>query len=85
MTESPAAPPSGADQRKKHTLRKIFPAAQELIAPFFDPAQAWGGRSLDYLAFRVLRENFPQLAQEDLHALVVAARSRANAAGHGAR
>ncbi|HRD99868.1 MAG TPA: hypothetical protein PLV68_01135, partial [Ilumatobacteraceae bacterium] len=33
----------------------------------------WGGQTLEHLAFRVLRENFPQLSGEDVHTVVVAA------------
>lgn len=61
------------DRRRNPRLRAAFDAAFVMIEPFFDPAQGWGGQSLEHLAFRVVRENFPELSSEEVHALVVAA------------
>jgi hypothetical protein len=44
-----------------------------MIEPFFDPQQGWAGQSLEHLAYRLLRENFPALSGDEVHALVVAA------------
>lgn len=68
--------PSGApqpDRRQNPQLRQIFDSAYAMIEPFFDPGAGWGGHSLEHLAFRVLRENFPQLSSEEVHVIVVAA------------
>ena len=75
MTEAlrQAPPPGQPDRRQNLQLRQIFDQAYVMIEPFFDPDAGWGGRSLEHLAFRVLRENFPQLSSEDVHAIVVAA------------
>lgn len=62
-----------SDRRRNRQLRQLFDSAYAMIEPFFDPAAGWGGRSLEHLAFRVLRENFPQLSAEEVHALIVAA------------
>lgn len=61
------------DRRRNEMLRQVFDNAYAMIEPFFDPASGWGGRSLEHLAFRVLRENFPQLSAEEVHVLIVAA------------
>lgn len=61
------------ERRMNPQLRELFDSAYAMIEPFFDPAAGWGGRSLEHLAFRVLRENFPQLSAEEVHAIVVAA------------
>lgn len=61
------------ERRMNPRLRELFDNAYAMIEPFFDPAVGWGGRSLEHLAFRVLRENFPQLAVEEVHAVIVAA------------
>ncbi|MBN9422524.1 MAG: hypothetical protein BGO63_12475 [Candidatus Accumulibacter sp. 66-26] len=65
----------GADgeRRRDERLREQFESAFAMVEPFFDPAQGWGGHSLEHLAFRVVRDNFPDLSSEDVHALVVAA------------
>ncbi len=69
-----SASPPGKDRRKYHEVRAIFEEAIEVIQPFFDPANSWGNRSLDHLAYRSLRENYPQLSMEEVHVLVVAAK-----------
>jgi hypothetical protein len=61
------------ERRMNPQLRELFDSAYAMIEPFFDPAAGWGGRSLEHLAFRVLRENFPQLSAEEVHAIIVAA------------
>lgn len=65
----------GADSEpwRDARLREQFEAAFAMVEPFFDPTQSWGGHSLEHLAFRVLRDNFPDLSSEDVHALLVAA------------
>jgi hypothetical protein len=65
--------PAAAERRSNQRLRSIFDTAFLMIEPFFDPAQGWGGHSLEHLAFRVVRENFLELTSEEVHALVVAA------------
>ena len=74
MTTTSTVPPTPQpDRRQNRQLREIFDSAYVMIEPFFDPNAGWGGHSLEHLAFRVLRENFPQLSSEDVHAIVVAA------------
>jgi hypothetical protein len=62
-----------SERRRNQRLRTVFDTAFLMVEPFFDPAQGWGGHSLEHLAFRVVRENFPELTSEEVHALVVAA------------
>ena len=76
MSEQPVKPgesAEAAERRRNQRLRSVFDTAFAMIEPFFDPAQGWGGHSLEHLAFRVVRENFPELTSEEVHALVVAA------------
>jgi len=61
------------ERRQNHELRGLFDTAYAMIVPFFDPDQGWSGHSLEHLAYRVLRENFPDLSGEDVHSIVVAA------------
>lgn len=63
----------GEERRENLHLRTVFESAFAMIEPFFDPAQGWGGQSLEHLAFRVVRENFTELTSEEVHTLVVAA------------
>lgn len=61
------------DRRTNARLRSLFDTAYVMIEPFFNPDQGWAGHSLEHLAFRVLRENFPDLSGEEVHTIVVAA------------
>ncbi|WP_291991074.1 hypothetical protein [Candidatus Accumulibacter sp. ACC007] len=61
------------ERRRQLDLRTAFDAAFVMIEPFFDPQQGWAGQSLELLAYRVLRENFPALSSDEVHTLVVAA------------
>jgi hypothetical protein len=68
LTDSPA------ERRKKLELREIFEGAYALIKPFFDPANNWNGQSLQHLAFRILREHYPDLSSDDLYVFLAAAK-----------
>lgn len=70
-----ASPPTGIQERRKFLrVREIFEQAYELIAPFFAKENRWGNATLDHLAYRVVRENYPELSFEEVHVLVVASR-----------
>jgi hypothetical protein len=67
-------PVSGADRRASPQLRTIFMEAYEVLLPFFDPANSWGGRTHEHLAYRALHEQFPSLSTQEVFTLVSAAR-----------
>lgn len=74
MSEPEAGLRSLDDERRRSLrLRTVFESAFAMIEPFFDPAQGWGGQSLEHLAFRVVRENFSELTSQEVHSLIVAA------------
>lgn len=56
----------GEDRRVSAHLRVVFETACEITAPFFDPAQGWGGKSLTLYARQALREKYPDLTQQDI-------------------
>ena len=64
----------GEDRRQALHLREIFAGAYELVAPFFDPANSWNGQSLELLAFRVMRENYPKISSDEIHVFLSAAK-----------
>jgi hypothetical protein len=76
MTAIPDPDSSSAFQERRtdHRLREMFDNASSLIAPFFDPANSWGGQTLEFLAFRVLREKYPQISREEVFSFLVAAK-----------
>jgi len=65
---------AGEDRRVNLRLRAIFVAALELIEPFFDAKNSWGGHSLEHFAFRALRDHYPELSSDEIYVFVAAAR-----------
>jgi hypothetical protein len=62
------------DRRVNLKLREIFVEAYDVVEPFFDPANTWGGQPHEHLAFRALHERFPQLSAEEVLIIVTAAK-----------
>ena len=73
VSEAAAMAQDATERRGNQRLRALFDDAFLMIEPFFDPARGWGGHSLEHLAFRVVRDNFPELSSEEVHTLVVVA------------
>jgi len=74
MTVMTEFSPPMTERRTNLRLREFFDQASLLIEPFFDPANSWNGQTLELLAFRVMRENFPQISHEETQAFVSAAK-----------
>lgn len=68
------------ERRRNAKLREIFVEAYDVIEPFFDPANSWSGQPHEHLAVHALHEHFPELSQEQVFAIVTAAK-RVFAAG----
>lgn len=64
---------STPERRRNLSLRELVDKAYVIIEPFFDPANAWNGQSLEHLAYRVVRENLPDIAPADVQVIVSAA------------
>ncbi|MDD5177049.1 MAG: hypothetical protein PHQ05_11575 [Sterolibacterium sp.] len=62
------------DRRQQLLLREVFDKAYMLIEPFFDPGNQWGGKTLEHLAFRVMREHFPQVSSDEIYVFIEAAK-----------
>lgn len=59
------------ERRNRHRLRAVFDTAFAMLEGFFDPALGWSGLSLQHLIARLVRDNFPELADDEVRALVV--------------
>jgi hypothetical protein len=66
-------PEAAQERRGNPRLRAVFAEAYDVLAPFFDPANTWAGHSLDQLAYHALRDRFPELTQQDVMILLIAA------------
>ncbi len=62
------------DRRSNPQLRTLFVEAYDVLLPFFDPANSWGGQTHEHLAYRALHEQFPGLSAQEVFTLVAAAR-----------
>ncbi|NMG65045.1 hypothetical protein GPA19_08805 [Azoarcus indigens] len=75
MSETSSAIQSDRQERRRYlNVRDIFEEACNLVAPFFAPENRWANVTLDHLAYRVVRDHYPDLSFEEVHVLVVAAR-----------
>ena len=73
--QAPNQPRNRTLERRVNTrLRGIFDTALELVSDCFDPQQAWSGVCLEHIAYRVLREHYPDLSVSEVYAFVVASR-----------
>lgn len=61
------------ERRTNTRLREVFDEAVARIRPFLEPGAGWGGHSLEHLAYRTLRERYPDLDRQEIHALLVGA------------
>jgi hypothetical protein len=66
-THEPAS--DGAERRRNHKLRDIFPDARIRIDHFFHARTDWAGSPTDYLALRVIHEAYPELNSDEVRAL----------------
>lgn len=62
-------------------MRAKVEQALQIIAPFFEAENQWGGHSLDHMAYRTLREQMPTLTQAEVHVIVTVA-ARVLGPGH---
>lgn len=64
----------GAERRQDVEIREIFVEAYEVLEPFFNPDNQWGGHSHEHLAYRALHERFPKLSGDQVFTMVEAAK-----------
>jgi len=72
---------SSTERRANLHLRAVFVEAYDLLAPFFDPANAWGGKTHEHLAYRALHERFPDMSADDVFIMVTAVKRVSGSGG----
>ena len=60
------------ERRSEQHLREIFERVYDLVLPFLDPKNSWGGQSTSRLAYHAVRDRFPELSAEAVRILVEA-------------
>lgn len=68
--------PSNPDTRLRTSTQDplAFPPAFEALRPFFDPSTQWGRNAQEVLAYRLLKDHFPELSPQEVFLTVVTAR-----------
>lgn len=66
---------SRPERRQHWRVRACFPEACTLLRPFFEPGNQWLGQSQGELAYRTVRDHFPELDPQEA-SLVVATAQR---------
>jgi hypothetical protein len=74
--------PTDAELRHHSRDKLTFPPAYEAVRPFFDPNTRWGhGGGQGHLAYRTLKDHFPELSTREVFVIVVTAK-RLFGSGH---
>jgi hypothetical protein len=69
VTSTPTDP---VDRRK---IDLVYPPVYEALRPFFDRRTQWGkGGSQEVLAYRTLKDHFPQLSPQEIFVTIITAR-----------
>jgi hypothetical protein len=52
----------------------VYPPAYEALRPFFDRRTQWGSSAQVVLAYRTLKDHFPELSPQEVFLTVITAR-----------
>jgi hypothetical protein len=65
--------PESGDRRIKKDL--VYPPRYEALRPFFDRRTQWGGSGgQEVLAYRTLKDHFPELSAQEIFLTIITAR-----------
>lgn len=68
----PSTPLDSGDRRKTH---RVYPPMYESLRPFFDRRTQWGsGNGQEVLAYRTLKDHFPELGPQEIFVTIITAR-----------
>lgn len=70
VSSSQSIPASG--DRRKQSL--VYPPPYEALRPFFDRRTQWGGSGQEVLAYRTLKDHFPELSPQEIFLTIITAR-----------
>jgi hypothetical protein len=68
----PTTPPDSSDRRKTNL---VYPPIYEALRPFFDRRMQWGSSNgQEVLAYRTLKDHFPELGPQEIFVTIITAR-----------
>jgi hypothetical protein len=62
----------GPERRLKPHLREIFDDVNKRLAHYLHEQGEWAGSSIDFLALRIVHENYPELSPDEVREVVTA-------------
>ena len=62
------------ERRSSHELRERFVVVFEVLKPYFASENHWAGSSHEHLAYRTVKEHFPELSAQDCFIAVATAK-----------
>lgn len=65
-------PPTEAGERRPIDL--VYPPEYEALRPFFDRRTQWGDNGHEVLAYRTLKNHFPDLSPQEIFVIIITAR-----------
>lgn len=65
---------TSTERRSNHELRQRFVVIFEVLKPYFDSETQWAGHAHEHLAYRTIKEHFPELSAQDCFIAVITAR-----------
>ena len=66
--------PSSAEFTDRRQVTLVYPPVYEALRPFFDRRTQWGSSSQEVLAYRTLKDHFPELSPQDIFVTIITAR-----------
>lgn len=66
--------PLAADVRVRAADQPGLPPAYEALRPFFNRQTQWGNGGQEHLAYRTLKDHFPELSAQESFLIVITAR-----------
>ena len=69
---SPSQSPT--EPRERRTTDLVYPPEFEALRPFFDRRTQWGSSSQEVLAYRTLKDHFPDFSPQEIFVTIITAR-----------
>lgn len=78
-----ASKPNEVERRQSPENREIFEGVYPRVEAFIDPENGWVGLPLEHQAYNVLREQYPDMSEDELNRHLQAAKRVFKERGEG--
>jgi hypothetical protein len=66
--------PSQTSIERRQAPELLYPPVYEALRPFFDRRTQWGSGSQELLAYRTLKDHFPEMGPQEIFVVIITAR-----------